>query len=91
MKPQRIGGDAVVLTPATEDSLTIGIQPGRDGGIGVVLTVDTDELGRFVIPLTAGQVAVLAVVGKKLLGLDEQQATQLRAELVRRIEQEGQH
>ncbi len=89
MRRKRIDGTMVRLIPATEDSLTIGIQPGPDGGIAVALTVETATLGGFVIPLSAAQVAVLSVVGKRLLSLDEQQATQLRAELVRAIEEEG--
>lgn len=85
MRRKRISGDTVVLVPATEESVSIGIQPAPDGGIAVAITVDTVNLGGFVIPLTAAQVAVLAVVGKRLLSLDERQATQLREHLTRAL------
>lgn len=76
-----------MLTPATEGSLGIGVTPGSDGGLAAAITLDTRGLGRFVIPLTAAQVGVLTVVGRRLLDLDEQQAMELRAELVREIEE----
>ena len=76
----------IPLIPADPDSLSIGILP-TDGTLGVYIAVHTDNVGDFVIPITGGQVGVLAAVCKQLLGLDAGQVAALNEELTRITEQ----
>lgn len=82
MKRKHIGADAVVLTPVTDDGLEVGVSPAADGKIHVTLTVTTDTLGVFVVPVTAAQLGVVVAVGKHLLSLDGDQAAAFRNQLI---------
>lgn len=88
MSPKFIGRDAVALIPASEDSVRVGLAPAADGGIEVAISIATANLGNFVVPLSHGQVALLAVIAKRLLSLNDEQTTNLRADMVREIEGE---
>ena len=81
MKRKHIGADAVILTP-TEDGLDVGVSSAPEGKIEVTLTVTTDNLGVFVIPVTAAQLGLIAAVGRHLLSLNGDRAAAFRNHLI---------
>ena len=87
MKVQTPDNRRVVLIPATEDSVAVGVQHGTDDGIAVSIDVTTATLGEFTIPLTAHQVGAIAATCRWLLKLDADQVAQLRADIQRKTEE----
>lgn len=83
MAEQHLDGSVVTLIPARQGAVALGVGPADNGKLHGVLTVDTATLGRFQIPLTATDMAMLATVSKTLLGMDPEQAKRLRDELGR--------
>lgn len=74
--------DHIQLVPADPGSFSVGVSP-VDGELGVYIAVTTDNLGDFVIPVTAEQVGVLAAVCKHLLALNADEVAALTEELTR--------
>ncbi|MBU3749816.1 MAG: hypothetical protein FGM52_05095 [Mycobacterium sp.] len=72
----------MVLVPADEDALELGVGAAAEPGmLTACLTVTTAGLGQFEIPLTARQLGLLAVVSKQLLALDANDVARLRDQL----------
>lgn len=86
MRREHIGGDVVVLIPATEDDLRVGLTPAGHNMIGVTLHVRTEVLGDFQIPLTAEQLGVITGMGNWLFKLDEAAVLELRERMAKEMD-----
>lgn len=75
MKQRKVDPDTVVLVPT---DIEVGVSPGDGTRLGALLRIRTDNLGDFVIPLTAHDVGFVAASCKTLLGMSAEQATQLQ-------------
>jgi len=82
MHEHHVEPESVVLVPRSEGDLQIGVAPADAGELQAVMTVTTESLGQFVVPLTAHQLALLSVVCKQLLELDADQVSDLRRRLL---------
>lgn len=83
MPQQHIDGTVITLIPARQGAVALGVGAAEDSKLQPVLTVETATLGRFQIPLTATDLAMLTAVSKTLLGMNAAQAKQLREQLHR--------
>lgn len=82
MEPKKIDPKRVVLIPADEGAVELGVDTApTPGKLQAVLTVRTAELGQFVVPLSAAQLHLLASVSATLLKMPAEQAARLRDEL----------
>ena len=86
MRREHIGGDAVVLIPATADDLRVGLSPADQNRIAVTLHVRTEVLGDFQIPLTAEQLGVITGMGNWLFKLDEAAVLELRDRMAKEMD-----
>lgn len=79
--PQKIPGDTVVIVPACDGALALGVAPADDGKLRPILTVRTEDLGNFCVVLSATDLALVAAVGKTLLNLNAEQVKELHERL----------
>ena len=92
MKPKKLDPQRVILVPADEAALELGVGSAAEvGKLQALLTVTTAELGQFVIPLSAHHVGLMAAWGKRCLNLTAEEVASLRDNLTnfeRNIEDE---
>lgn len=81
MTRRKLAPGTVVLVPAREEDLRVGLTAGVDGTLQGLLTIRTARLGDFAIPLSATHLALVVAVGRRLLRIDESEADALLREL----------
>jgi hypothetical protein len=78
---RKLDGKTVVIVPAADGALQIGVTPAADGSVLGLLTVHTEDLGDFAVVLTRHDLGLLAAGAKTLLGMDADQINRLQTEL----------
>jgi hypothetical protein len=78
---RKLDGKTVVIVPAADGALQIGVTPAADGSVLGLLTIHTEDLGDFAVVLTKHDLGLLAAGSRTLLGMDADQVNRLRTEM----------